>query len=269
MTIRLRNRLIRALFYVFVAVLGITCAFYLLQIFKQHIFENPNFTRQNWNMTFSFTKSCFWAAVSGNVFLLIYEIIICYFLFKGFEKTQSQEVCFLACFLIGCCAESLKLWVPVFNTYTGFSKMLIFAGDATILSRFLATLSLFFCALFSGQEQRQNLEQNLIIVLATSFFIAIVLPLNTADIQRNFQVNHSFFHIVETVQIIINLITLMTVYLNNRREGYSHWNVAALFLLMSGFYIVAGSSVMLWLIFGAAFMIAGMVIYLEVLHRLS
>lgn len=220
-------------------------------------------------MTFSFTKTCFWASVSANGFLLIYEIVMCFLLFKGFEKTQSQEICFLACFLIGCCAESLKLWVPVFNTYTGFSKMLIFAGDATILSRFLVTISLFFCALFSGQEQRQNLEQNLIIVLATSFFIAIVLPLNTADIHNNFKVNHAFSRIVEIVQVIINLITLLTVYLNNRREGYSHWNVAALFLLMSGFFIVAASSVMLWLVFGAAFMISGMIIYLKMLHRIS
>lgn len=269
MTIRLRNRLIRALFYFFVAVLGISCAFYFLQIFRNRIFENPNFIRQNWNMTFSFSKPCFWASVAANGFLLVYEIVICFFLFKGFEKTQSQEVCFLACFLIGCCAESIKLWVPVFNTYTGFSKMLIFAGDATILSRFLATLSLFFCALFSGQEQRQNLEQNIIIVLGTAFFISIVLPLNTADIQSNFKVNHSFSRIVEVVQIIINLITLMTVYLNNRRDGVSYWGVVGLFLLMGGFYIVAGCSVMLWLVFGAGFMIAGMVIYLKILHRIS
>lgn len=269
MTIRTRNRYIKALFYFFIAAFVVNLVLFLLQIIHRDILSNQFFIAQGFNTGFSFFKSSFWASVSANGFYQVFVIVFCYSLFAGFEKTQSQEVAFLACFLLGCFCESLKIWVPVINTYASFSRLLTFSGNATILSRFLTTLSLFFCALFSGAEQRQNLEQNLILVLATSFFITSMLPLNTGIVYPSFQVSHSFLTIVRHVQILINLISLATVYLNNRRDGYKHWNVLGLFLLMSGFFILAGCSSYFWFILGAGALTTGMTIYLNQLHKLS
>ncbi len=188
-------------------------------------------------------------------------------LYRVFEKTQATDISFFFVFLIALIANSIRIWIPLFNMNSTFSGLLVFCGNCILFSKLLVPTSLLFSVVMSGADQRQNLEKNIFILLLGSTFFAQLLPLNTANVCLNFEVDYSYRNVIKITSILIVLATLIALFFNNRQKFYTQLTTVGLAFICAGTFTLFNSTNLLRFSLSVIFLFTGNLLYLKELHK--
>ncbi|MBP3708924.1 MAG: hypothetical protein J6I73_00735 [Treponema sp.] len=198
---------------------------------------------------------------------LIFSSSAILYLYIQFEKTQSIEVIFFAVFLIGCTSEAMRLYVPFFNLWHSFSTFLIFIGRVVLFGRILAPAALLFDAVFSGTEQRQNVERNLVVLIVISIALSLLIPLNTAIVLPNFCVHWGSSKTFYIIRVLILVAAVLSVFVNTRTMGRKEKTSYGFLALTIGYEVCCLSTSVIAVIVGNLLLFVGTAVYLGSLHR--
>ena len=154
----------------------------------------------------------------------------------------------------------------MFSVETSFSDFLILLGNFSLFARILAPLSVLFAVIMTQVEERQNLERNMGLIIIVSLFIAMVLPLNTGIIEKDFRVHAGFDRIVVIIEILVDSAAVISLFFFNLRDGYSQKTTFGLAMIISGFVLSINSVNFFILILSLVFFTWGTFWYLKALH---
>lgn len=199
-------------------------------------------------------------------FLNLYVVITSKVLATAFSKTQGSEPAFIFCFLVACLAETSRFYIPMFSIQNSFTEFLIFLGRISVFARILAPLALLFSVIMTDADQRQNLERNMILIIVMAMLVSFYLPLNTAVIEKDFRVHAGFDKIIVSIEVIIDVLAAIALFLRNLNENQSQKSTLGLMFLIAGFVININSYTYLLLFLGVLFYILGTVFYLKEIH---
>lgn len=210
-------------------------------------------------------------AVITNIFLLTaYVPVVAFIVYQSFEKTQSLEVIYFAGFLLGVLAESLRIFVPVAGLWRGFSSLLLLSGQGVISGRILCSLSLLSAALFSENDQRKNIERNLMGIIVCSVFAGVIFPFDTSQTSSTCMVLWSFRPLLTTLRVLIFLATISVLIINGVSKGSREMFLMALgyALLFTGYTILCATDCFMLTGAGTALLAVGTSFYLKSTHRI-
>ena len=188
-------------------------------------------------------------------------------LYRVFEKTQASDISFIFLFLISIIANSVRIWLPLFGMINTYTNLLLFCGNCVVFSKLLMPLSLLFAVAMSDVEQRQDLEKNIFILLVGCVFFASLIPLNTATICTNYEVDYGYRTVLKIAGILISLATLIALFFNNNQRFYTQYTTIGLALIITGTFILFNSTNLLRLISSFLFLLFGNIFYLKELHK--
>lgn len=265
MTIKTRNRLNISLFVFSLVFLAANIIIFLFSIYsnsfslgtiENSLIKRPFLIRYNPIIV-----------ISSLFFQIIYVCVTSFMLYRVFEKTQATDVSYLFLFLISLIANSLRIWIPLFGMVNTYSNLLIFCGNCVVFSKLLMPLSLLFAVVMGNVEQRQDLEKNIFLLLVGCIFFAEIIPLNTANICMNYEVDYSYRNVIKSAAILISLATLVALFFNNRQRFYTQFTTIGLCLIIIGTFILFNSTNLLALIASFLFLLAGNILYFKELHK--
>lgn len=253
-----------ALFYFSLLILVLNVLYFVHRVFidPSRFIETP---QQSFFHDFMFAYQK--GSVYISLFLMnLYVVITSRVLSNAFAKTQGSEAAFMFCFLIACLAETSRFYIPMFSIQNSFTEFLIFLGRISVFARILAPLSLLFSVIMVGPDQRQNLERNMGLIIVASMFVALVLPLNTAIIERDFRVHAGFDKIIVSIEVIIDCLAVFSLFLRNYNEKQNQKSTLGLIFVIAGFVLNINSYTYFLLVLSETFTIAGTVLYLKEIH---
>ena len=265
MTIKTRNRLNISLFIFSLIFLAANIIIFLFSLYNK-----------------SFSLDIFEDAASGKAFLIrynpiivvsslffqiIYVCVTSFMFYRVFEKTQASDISYLFLFLISHIANSIRIWIPLFGMVNTYSNLLVFCGNCVLFSKLLMPLSLLFAVVMGNVEQRQDLEKNIFLLLIGCIIFAQIIPLNTANICRNFEVDYSYRNVIKIEGILVSLATLIALFFNNKQRFYTQFTTIGLGLIIIGTFILFNSTNLLMLILSFLFLLFGNIFYLKELHK--
>jgi hypothetical protein len=267
MTIKTRNILILFLLIISLVLLLTNATFLFYNLYKGTLIGPDTFPEER--LPGFFVRGYNFKAVILSLFIfLIFVSASAYYIYIQFEKTQSTEIIFFSVFLCGCLAESIRLCIPLFNLWHSLSTFLIFTGRAVLFGRTLAPLALLFDAVFSGTEQRQYVERNIIILAVASIMIAMLIPLDTAIVLPNCCVRWGVGKAFLVIRMLILLTTAVSLFVNSFTMGNKEKGPYGFLVLAAGYEVCCYASSFVAAGIGAVLLFSGTVVYLENLHRL-
>ncbi|MBO4638141.1 MAG: hypothetical protein J5710_00120 [Treponema sp.] len=267
MTIKTRNRLNLSLFIFSLVFLAANIFIFLFTLYNKSF--NLDFSR---NITVS-TKTNFLTRYNPIIvivslyFQIIYVCVTSFMLFRVFEKTQATDISYFFLFLIALIANSLRIWLPLFNMVSTYSNFLEFCGNCILFSKLLMPLSLLFAVVMGDVEQRQDLEKNIFLLLVGCIIFAQIIPLNTANICMNFEVDYSYRNVIRIASILVILATLVALFFQNKQRFYTQLTTLGLGLIISGTFVLFNSTNLLRLISSFVLLLFGDIFYLKELHK--
>lgn len=263
MTIKTRNRLNLSLFFFSLFFLAVNVLILILSIYNKS-FSLAAYMSQGGKLLTRYSPL---VVLISLYFEIIYVCITSYMLYRVFEKTQATDISFFFLFLIALIANSVRIWIPLFNMNSTFSGLLVFCGNCILFSKLLVPISLLFSVVMSGADQRQNLEKNIFILLLGSIFFAQLLPLNTANICSNFEVDYSYRNVIKITSILIVAATLIALFVNNKQKFYTQLTTIGLACICTGTFILFNSTNILRFAMSIIFLFVGNFLYLRELHK--
>jgi len=204
---------------------------------------------------------------AGIIFLALYTLATGFYIWRGFEKTQSSEVIYILLFLSCFVFDSARILVPFYYSEGAHSNFIFTIGNIILLARILAPLSLLSLNVFDTEEERQNTERNLLMILVCSMIFAIMIPLNTTIVYTNFTIYYSFYKVLITTSIVIIVLTIFVSFVKQIKNNGSQVITVGYGLLCFGYLITFDTSNLLKLVSGITFMVVGTVMYLRSLHN--
>ena len=263
MTIKTRNRLNISLFFFSLFFLAANVLILILSIYNKS-FSFSDYMPQGGKLLTRYNPL---VVLISLYFEIIYVCITSFMLYRVFEKTQATDISFFFLFLIALIANSIRIWIPLFNMNSTFSGLLVFCGNCILFSKLLVPVSLLFSVVMSGADQRQNLEKNIFILLLGSLFFAQLLPLNTANVCPNFEVDYSYRNVIKITTILIVLATLIALFFNNKQKFYTQLTTIGLACICVGTFILFNAINILRLALSFIFLFVGDFLYLKELHK--
>ena len=267
MTIKTRNRLTFSLFIFSLAFLLANIIFFLLALYNKsfslEIFQN-NSSSTHTNFLIKYNPLITFISL---YFEIIYVCVTSYLLFRVFEKTQATDISYFFLFLISLIANSFRIWLPLFNMASTYSNLLLFCGNSILFSKLLMPLSLLFSVIMSGVEQRQDLEKNMVLLLIGCIFFAQIIPLNTAKLCMNFEVDYSYRNVIKVASILVIMATLIALFFQNRQHFYTQLTTLGLALIIAGTFFLFNSTNILRLLISFILLLSGDIYYLKELHK--
>lgn len=265
MTIKTRNRLNISLFIFSLVFLAANIIIFLFSLYSNS-FSPDIFEGAAANKPFLTSYNPL-IVISSLFFQIIYVCVTSFMLYRVFEKTQASDISYFFLFLISLIANSLRIWLPLFGMVNTYSNLLVFCGNCVIFSKLLMPLSLLFAVVMGSVEQRQDLEKNIFLLLVSCIFFAQIIPLNTANICMNFEVDYSYRTVIKIAAILITSATLVALYFNNKQRFYTQFTTIGLGLIIVGTFILFNSTNLLKLISAFLFLLFGNIFYLKELHK--
>ena len=129
MTIKTRNRLNFSLFIFSLVFLAVNILFFLLALYNKsfslEIFQN-NSSSTHTNFLIKYNPLIVFISL---YFEIIYVCVTSFLLYRVFEKTQATDISYFFMFLVSLIANSLRIWLPLFNMVNTYSNLLIFCGN--------------------------------------------------------------------------------------------------------------------------------------------
>lgn len=267
MTIKTRNRLNLSLFVVSLVFLFANILILFISLYKNSFTldlssfipqDNPSFFLTQYNPT---------VVIIALFFQIVYVCITSFMLFRVFEKTQASDISYFYLFLIALLANSLRLWIPLFNLGNSYSSLMVFCGKSVVFSKMLVPLSLLFSVVMAGIDQRQDLEKNIFILLLGCIFFSQLIPLNTANICSNFEVDYSYRNVIRISSVLVILAMLIALFFNNLHRLYTQITTIGLALISTGTFILFNSCSILFLGIAFILLLVGNILYLKELHK--
>ena len=272
MTIYMRNRFVLASF-AFSALTVAAIGFLFARSLVLHQFEPPieglaSFSQEAHGAFFAYN---FIAPVIAICFCALSAPILIMFIYRNFEKTQSQECVYSIAFLLSCLAESCRLLIPVFNLWIVHAAFYITIARIIFFGRLLAPLSFLLCALTSvNTKQYQESGKYFIMMTAFAGVFAFVMPINSLHMNAACNVEFGFARILSVFQMILMLITLLGFAFFGKTHKKKDSLLLALgyLLFFTGYSVLTFADSFFLASLGIVFFTAGMKIYLGAIHKI-
>lgn len=270
MTLRLRNRFLR----VFVAGTSLAAAAVLIAFvflfFSGGLSSLRTLPRA---IDFSFKSALFeynlYVSIVSLILLMLFVPASGIFLISTFEKTQSPEVIYYAGFLAGCFLQTIRLSIPLFDLWIGYSSFLVFTARANFAGQIICALCLWFSSFFSDEDSVQEADRNLAIALATAVLFSLFIPVNPATLNSAFLLSSGYKFLFELIFIILFLVSFFAFIIRGKqRNMISCMRIAVLFLVFfTGYRILSLSDSLFTLITGSGLLYTGSFLFLNTLHK--
>ena len=202
-----------------------------------------------------------YAALGALVILSIYPPITCMTVTYVFEKTQSPEVLYFLGFLAGCMVETLRLCIPLFNLWGGYSDFLIYIGKVVFAGRIITVLSLLFSSVFSADDKIQEADRNVVIALAVALVMAAASAIDTRTILPSIMVRASYHRLFAFVYFFLAGATVFAFIFNKKIKS-----MISYVLLFSGYTCLTLSNCIFPSVAGLFLLWVGTVSYFRGLH---
>lgn len=265
MTIKTRNRLNISLFVFSLVFLAANIIIFIYSLYTKS-FSLDLFATSSSQKAFILRYNPI-IVIASLFFQIIYVCVTSFMLYRVFEKTQASDISYFFLFLISLIANSLRIWLPLFNMVNTYSNLIIFCGNCVVFSKLLMPLSLLFAVVMGDVDQRQDLEKNIFLLLIGCIFFATIIPLNTANICINYEVDYSYRTVIKIAAILVSLATLIALFFNNKQRFYTQFTTIGLCLIIIGTFILFNSTNLLKLIMSFVFLLFGNIFYLKELHK--
>ncbi len=267
MTIKTRNRLNLSLFVFSLVFLFANILFLLISLYKNSFSLDLSSFISEKNGGFFLTQYKPIVVIVSIFFQIVYVCVTSFMLFRVFEKTQASDISYFFLFLIALLANSLRLLIPLFNMENSYSALMIFCGKSVVFSKLMVPLSLLFSVVMAGIDQRQDLEKNIFILLLGCIFFSQLIPLNTANICSNFEVDYSYRKVIRISSILIIIATLIALFFNNKHRLYTQLTTIGLGLICIGTFVLFNSTSLFLLGLSFLLLLFGNALYLKELHK--
>ncbi len=210
------------------------------------------------------------ASIASVFIFIIYVPIISLVIARGFGNTQALELVYFGGFVIACMAEGIRLLLPLFGLWQSYSILLVLTGRIIIGGRLLAFTSFLFATLFNETNQRQNAEQNFSIMLLVSFFIGVIMPLETTQTSSACTVIWGYGTLFLVIRLCLFILTEVTLIINAITKSNKELIKTAIAypFLMAGYSILGITDNFIMLGSGAVFLLIGTVLYLKSIHSI-
>lgn len=265
MTIKFRNRLNIGFICFSIFIFLVNISFFIHSLIVGN-YTLPDFTATSSSQSF-FLRYRIYYVFASIIFLMLYTIATSFYLWLGFEKTQSSEVIFILLFLASFIFDSVRLLIPFYYTKGPYSTFIFTLGNFIILSRILAPLSLLSLNVFTTEDERQNVERNLLMILVCATIFAVYIPLNTGDVYKNFAISYSFDKTIFLTQITINILTIFIMFLRQFNAKSSQILTFGYAMISFGYIVLFNTWNLLTLTAGIILTTTGTILYLGSLHK--
>lgn len=269
MTIKVRNRFNIALFVISVSLLAVNAIHFIIAIKKYPVLPANFFLPDN---NFSLRAFITYNPISVYISLFVFNIYVCvasFIMLHRFEKTQCMQISYFYTFLIACLAETVRLYIPLFNLEESFSLGLVILGRSTTFARLLAPLSILFSVIMCEAEQRQTLERDILLIVVVALFFSQIIPMNTAVIDRNFRVHIGYNTIVVSIEVFVDVVSFITLIIKNYINELSQKTAVGMFFIIAGFVLLINSFNFVLLAVATFSIFFGSILYLNTLHQQS
>lgn len=270
MTLRLRNRFLR----VFVAGTSLAAAAVLIAfVFLFFTGALSSLRTLPRAIDFSFKSALFeynlYVSIVSLILLMLFVPASGIFLISTFEKTQSPEVIYYAGFLAGCFLQTIRLSIPLFDLWIGYSSFLVFTARANFAGQIICALCLWFASFFSDEDSVQEADRNLAIALATAVLFSLFIPVNPATLNSAFLLSSGYKFLFELIFIILFLVSFFAFIIRGKqRNMISCMRIAVLFLVFfTGYRVLSLSDSLFTLITGSGLLYTGSFLFLNTLHK--
>jgi hypothetical protein len=271
MTIHVRNRFI-IIAFIFSTIMVAVIGFLFVRAAVSGMLEPPpvNIPQHSFNVRGEVFTFNFLASLLAICFTGLSAPVLILFIYRHFEKTQSQECVYTVAFLLSCAAESSRLLIPVYDLWITNSALFIAIARCVFFGRLLAPLSFLICALSSGSAQKyQESGKTFVVLVAFCGVFAAVIPVNSLHMVANCNIEIGFSRIIMIFQIILCLITLFSFMMFGKTfsQKDSLFVTLGYLLFFAGYYVLTVADSFFFTILGAVLFIAGMRVYLGIIHR--
>lgn len=266
MTIKIRNRFN----FVFS---GITLTVLLLNLslliykFVTKSFSYPDFYFEKQTSTLLLFKYNPTIVIISIFFLLLYALGTSIYLRLGFEKTQSSEIVFFLLFLLSFLFDSARLLIFLFYSSGAYSNFIFIFGNCVLLSRILAPLALLSLIIFVSEQERQNIERNLLLLLVTSTFFTMSIPLDTAIVYPNFAIFYSFSKVIFTASIVFAVLAIIISFITQFQNNSKQFTTIGYAMIWLGYLLIFNCTNIIRFILGSGFLVCGTIFYINALHN--
>ncbi|MCR5288489.1 MAG: hypothetical protein K6E51_00695 [Treponema sp.] len=235
-----------------------------------HTVSQPEYTTSIFKTNFILLRSSFLPTILSLFILLFIPLPGMYIVYRYFEKTQSNEVFFFACFLITCTTEASRLFLPCFDMWQTYSPFLVFIGRIIFCGRVLCPLFFLMAALLTSTEQHMYMFRNFNLLIAASFILASFIPLNTMTVTSSCLITWGYNQFFNIIQIIIYIITASSFFINAHLQEIVelHEEGIGFIVLIIGYLLLIHTDNYLFLVTGSFLLAYGIRQYLRAIHRL-
>ncbi|MBE6345047.1 MAG: hypothetical protein E7063_05120 [Spirochaetaceae bacterium] len=207
---------------------------------------------------------------AASVMMLFYAIILVCVVFINFEKTQSSEIIYFSLFLVGVVIESVRILFPAWNIWGTYSKIYILLGHVVVFGKILQVLSLILMPMLSFTAKAiQNTERNLLVILASSWILTWVTPIDTGIIPSNCSIRFGyegsfmlitlFCFIASFFSFVLHSETSMSIEFKKMAWGYLSLVLGSMLMNQADCFFILGV--------GCILLILGSVLFLSNLHK--
>lgn len=267
MTLRTKNK-INFFLFIFSTFFFLFDLFLLFIKIRNHdftILHNSSFTKSF--LTF-ITEDNTYAILISAFFQLLYVSTTSFFLYRSFEKTQAFEMIYYFAFLASLILDTIRIWILVIDDISSYLRVLNYLGHIILFGRILAPLSLLFAVIFNFDlTMKKEYGKNLILIIISSLFFAILIPVNSTSLLSNYSVSFSYAKIIRNLTYAITFFCIITLLFNNYRQKTSPKNTISFSVMTIGYILVVSSSSILKLSLGCIFLSIGTYAYFREVHN--
>ncbi len=208
------------------------------------------------------------ATVSSIVLFSVYSTAMLFFVFYKFEKTKAVEITFFTAFLAACQLESLRIFVPLFQLWIGYSSFFTFIARAVFFSRLYALLTLLFSGIASNGGLEQS-DRNMYLLIVVPLIFSSVVPLNTTAMTSTFMITFGYSTTFLIIRILFACGAVMTFFLIGITRDIKEYKKAAagLLFVLAGYAALINSDNFMFLLCGAAALVSGTLYFLKNIHN--
>jgi len=270
MTIATRNKFIRAaaLIALSFAITAVVCV--ILILVKKRLPAEMIGTRA----TFALKGIPFaqWSSRASIAAIAIYPFFalagLLYILF-AFEKTQTVEITFFAACLFAISFETLRLFIPLYQTWIHGDFLAVAVSRAVLVSRIFVLLGLLASGIFTTGQTAQQLGPSVFLLAFFSFGLGSAIPLNSSRMSANFLVIPGYSGMLSLFMLLLGFLAVLSYLIPGKMRVIPEYKHAAfgLILFLAGYALLSLCDSWAFFGAGAALFIAGSWLYLERLHR--
>jgi len=147
------------------------------------------------------------------LFLALYSLISIALIYFYFEKTQAPEILFIAFFAASFVPEILRLVLPLGRVYEVPSLYMLGVSRIILFGRYFGIFSLFAASVHAAGYQSQQQRNSILIILATTLFMALSIPIDTQTWNSNLTMLSGYTSMFGLIEVGIFLITATSFFI--------------------------------------------------------